>query len=225
MMPALARFLVGEAPHSDLIAQGNLAPSDPVNYAILVVSALAVIVALGIAVWQRRDLRRYRKADQARAARQAEQEHLRQDRRARRESWEPVFKEIQELLIRLEDIESEARESGPLDRDALDVAELCRMQRRLENVSARCPGTLRDPLQAVATAITNFRSLAILPDNEVTREYTNALCSTPSASLPSNILASALGAKAIDQYKTAVNLHSAIRAAWDAVHTERGGQS
>src|SRR5690348_942208 len=103
MMPALDRFLLGEAPHIDLIAQGNRAPSDSVNYAILVVSALAVIVALGIAVWQRRDLGRYRKADQANAARQAEQEHLRQDRRARRESWEPVFKEMQELLIWLED--------------------------------------------------------------------------------------------------------------------------
>jgi heme exporter protein D len=225
MMPALARFLLGEAPHSEFIAQGNFAPSDSVNYAILAVSALAVIVAVGIAVWQRRDLRRYRKADQARSARQAEQEHLRQDRRARRESWDPVFREIQELLIWLEDIESEARESGPLDRDELDVFELCRMQRRLENVSGRCPGTLRDPLQAVATAITKFRSIVTLSDDEVAREYTKVLCSTPSASLPSNIMASAIGAKATDQYKAAVALHSAIGAAWAAVHTERGGQS
>jgi hypothetical protein len=56
-------------------------------------------------------------------------------------------------------------------------------------------------------------------------KYTDALPRDHPGNLPPEIWASALGARAIDQYKAAVALHSAIREAWDAVHTERGGES
>jgi hypothetical protein len=206
-------------------ARDAAAPTDPVNLWILTVSVLAVVVAVAIATWQRHDLRRYRRTDQAFERQREEAERLRQDRRARRESWEPVFTEIQELLIELEDIESEARELGPLDHDAIDGSKLRRIQRRLENVSPRCPRTLRDPLQAVASAAAGFRSIVVLPDAGVTSQYAKELSSTSPGGPAPEIRASALGAKAIEQYKAAVALHSAIGKAWDAVHTERGGVS
>jgi hypothetical protein len=224
MMPALVPFPTMEALLYNLVAQGNFTSSSgSVNYAILIVSTLAVMAAVGIAIWQHRDLRRYRKVDQAFETQRAEQENLRQVRRTRRDSWEPVFKEIQELLIKLEDIESEARDQGPLDRETIDIADLGWMQRRLENVSDRCPDMLRDPLRAVAMAVARLRSVIIIPDVDVTHEYEKALTSTPPSNLPQGITASALGARAIEQYRAAVDLHCAIGGAWNTVHTERGG--
>jgi hypothetical protein len=210
---------------STALARGTPSPTDPVNLGMLAASLLAIVVTVTIAIWQHRDLRRYRQADQAIGAQHEAHERSRQDRRDRRESWEPVFREIQELLIKLEDVESEAREVGPLDRDSIDRRELRRIQRRLENVSGRCPCTLHDPLQAVASAVTGFQSIVFLPDAVVTSEYAQALDrALPGAPVP-EIKASTLGGKGIEQYKMAVALHKAIGNAWDAVHTERGGES
>ena len=224
MMPAHVAIPIVEVAYTAL-ARGAPAPTDPVNLGILAVSALAIIIAVAIAVWQHHDLRRYRRADRALEAQREALERSRQDRHARRESWEPVFREIQELLIKLEDIESEAREVGPLGRDAINGSELRRIQRRLENVSTRCPCALRDPLQAVASAVTGFQNIVVLSDADVTSEYAKALASTPPGSPVPEIKAGALGATSIEQYKMAVTLHSAIGKTWDAVHTERGGES
>jgi hypothetical protein len=61
-----------------------------------------------------------READQAkRDAEQAEEERRRQALRASRESWESEFKETQAILKAVEDFESEVRNQGPLDRDAV----------------------------------------------------------------------------------------------------------
>lgn len=184
------------------LARGTL-PTDRTNLWILIVSAIAILVTVTIAVWQRHDLRRYRRAEEALKAQRAALERLRQDRRARRESWDPVLNEIQELLIRLEDVGSEAREEGPLDQNAIDDTELGRIQRRLENVSTRCPESLHDPLQAVASAVTKFRNIRIPAETGTPREYARA---------------------GIRQYMMAVAMHNAIGEVWETVHTERGDE-
>jgi hypothetical protein len=210
---------------STALARGTPSPTDPVNLGMLAASLLAIAVTVTIAIWQHRDLKRYRQAGQAIESQRQALERSRQDRHDRRESWEPVFMEIQELLIKLEDVESEAREVGPLDRDAIDRRELRRIQRRLGNVSDRCPCALHDPLHAVASAVTGFQSIVFLPDSAVTSEYAQAVEGAPPGSPIPEIKASALGTKGIEQYKMAVALHDAIGKAWDAVHAERGGES
>lgn len=225
MTPAYTHFLITGASFHGLMTERNSASSDPVNYGILIVSALTVFVTLGVAFWQHRDLRRYRRTEQESKEESAKEERERQARRARRESWEPVFKETQETLTRLEDIESEVRQQGPLTRKAIDAAELGRLQRRLQNVAERCPEALRDPLRDVAKATAWLRGVDILSDTEVIEKYTDALTGGHPGDLAPEIWASALGARAIEQYKTAVALHAAIHEAWDAVHTERGGES
>jgi len=196
-----------------------------VNYAILIVGIIGIVAAVGIAVWQHRELSHYRRADRELETQHAEQESLRRARRARRDSWEPGFTEIQELLIKLEDIESEAREQGPLSHDVIDAADLGRLQRRLENVSERCPDTLHDPLLAVAMVVAKFRRVIIKSDTEVTDEYASAVASTPPGDPAPRVMADALGAKAIEQDRAAVDLHHAIGKSWEAVQTERGGTS
>jgi hypothetical protein len=224
MTPVHVASPVAEATFTAL-AQAAASPTDPVNIGILAASLLTIVATAAIAIWQHNDLRRYRQAERAIEAQRGALERSRQDRHDRRESWEPVFREIQELLIKLEDIESEAREVGPLDRDAIDRRELCRIQRRLKNVASRCPCTLHDPLHAVASAVTGFQSVVFLPDTTVTSEYARALDSAPPDNPIPEIKACALGAKGIEQYKMAAALHKAIGKAWDAVHTERGGES
>jgi hypothetical protein len=195
-----------------------------VGYAILIVDTLALIAAVVIAVWQHRVLGRYRRAERESQAQQAEQEHLQQTRRDRRESWEPVFRETDETLKSLEDIESEVRAQGPLDHDFIDQAELGRIQRHLDNISDRCPETLRDPVRAVAAAAARLRNVLVLSDAEVIDEYAKALAGSPPCELPPELRATAIGARAVEQYRAAVHLHEVISAAWKAVHTERGGE-
>jgi hypothetical protein len=190
------------------------------NYAFLSVDTLALIVSVCISVWQHRVLRDYRKADKESAAKLAEQEQLRQSRRDRRDSWESVFRETDEILKNLEDIESEVR-AQPADHVFIGRVELGRAQRHLENISGRCPEALRDQLCAVAAAVARLRGVVVLADAEVIARYTEILGS--SGEVPPEILADALGAKAVEQYRAAVALHEAIDAAWKAIATERGG--
>jgi hypothetical protein len=185
---------------------------------------LAIVVSVAIAIWQHRDAVRYRRAENERATRVAEQERQRELRRGRQESWEPVYLEIQETLVKLEDIESEVREQGPLDREMIDGADLGRLQRRLVNLSGRCPDTLRVPLQEVSAAVAALRSISIDPDRDITSDYAVAAgagavaTAGPAVAIP----ARAIGARAITQYRAATDVHQAIARAWDAVHYERG---
>jgi hypothetical protein len=207
---------------SSLSGGHGASTADLVSEAILTVSVIGVIVTVAIAALQRRDLTRYRKIDQDLATRQAEQEHLRQERLAHRETWEQVFLEIQDPLVRLEDIESEVREQGPLDGYAVDTAELGKLQRRLENVSRRCPEALREPLKATAAAVQALRSVTVSSDTDVTILFTKAADGVPAGGPPPEIPARAIGATAIQQFKAASELHNAIGKAWDSVHYERG---
>jgi hypothetical protein len=207
------------------VPAGTPIPGDPVNLAILIVSVLAILVAVTIAIWQRHDLRLYRQADHALEAQITARERLQQERRSRRESWEPVFTEIQDLLIKLEDMESEARDVGHFTKNSVERNELGRIQRRLENVSMRCPDSLHDPLQIVASAATSFRRIALFSNAAASCEYSAALENFGQNSLIKEHEGCALCTKNIELYKTAVILHHAIGKAWEAIHTERGGES
>ena len=84
------------------------------------IALLTIAVAVGVALWQHRELARFRKVDREDRERQAEQEQIKQERRDRRDSWQPEFNEIRQLLVPLEEIESEVRELGPLDSGAIE---------------------------------------------------------------------------------------------------------
>lgn len=229
MMPARASFVITEALRSNHVTQGNSASSDWLNYALLIAG---ILVAVGIAAWQHRDLRIYRQADRLREAEQAEreaeraeQDSLRQARRASRESWELEFTETQAILNKVEDFESEVRNQGPLNRDAVDRAELSKIQWRLENACRRVPAALRDPLNEVAAAIAKLRSITVPSDADVVQAYAETLTRTPACDPAPKFLPSAIGATAVQQYRAAVDLHEAIGTAWRIIYTERGGGS
>lgn len=188
------------------------------------IESSAIVVSAGIAGWQHKTLHTYRKADRRQNAERAAQDREREDRRARRDSWEPVFKEIQAVLRRVEDVESEAR-NRPLDRQAMARANLGRVQRRLETLSDRCPPPLTKPLQTVAAAVAKLQTVPVPTDTDVQRAYTKAVESTPPCDPAPEFMASAIATEAIGQYQAAVELHAAVMAAWEAVQTERGGES
>ena len=199
------------------------APGDLTNSVIVtVIGALTIIVMVMIAVWQHRQNARYRKADRALQNAEAERKRLQSELRVRRDFWQPIVDEIRALLVPLEEIEAEVLEQGPLDHSTIDADLIGRIQRRLEGVSRRCPASLHDPLSAVASAVAALGRTAIPSDVEVTDHYYRALISTPPLRPTDEVLASAIEAKAIAQYRAAKDLQAAIAAAWKALRMERG---
>lgn len=185
------------------------------------VETIAIPVSVAIAIWQHIALRAYRKIDQARATVEAAEKEARRQRLDRRDSWELVFVDVQDTLRRTEDIASEAR-ARPLDSQAMAFTDLARLQWHLENLSARCPSSLTDPLQAVAAAIGDLRRLPFPADGEIMHTYGIACKSTSPHDLAPEAMASSLGAKAITQYQATLKLHRALKSAWEAVQNERG---
>jgi hypothetical protein len=194
-----------------------------VNYALLAI-AVPLVTAVAVNIWQYRVARRYRQADRRSEAGRVSLEKLQQARRDRRASWEPAFRDADKILKELEDIESEVRAQGPADPNFVSRAGLKRIQWRLENVADRCPEQTQDPLRTVARRVAALSSIIFPSDAEVIDGYTKALASTPPREIPVGIIASQLGARAVEQYRAAVDLHEAIAAAWKAIHTERGGE-
>ena len=188
------------------------------------ISLLAIAVPVAIALWQHRELTRFRKADRALQEQQARQEEIKQVRRDRRDSWQSESNEIRDLLVSLEEIESEVRELGPLDRGAIENADLGHTQRRLDSVARRCPEALRDPLLVAASAVGELRNITLLSDTDVVNDYRQARNSTRPASLAAEILPSAVGANAVAQYRAAVALQNAVQVVWNTLRTERGGE-
>jgi hypothetical protein len=68
--------------------------------------------------------------------------------------------------------------------------------------------------------VAGLRNVVVLPDREVTARYGEVLAA--SDQVDPDLTASALGARAVEQYRAAVVLHEAIDAAWKAINTERG---
>ena len=197
--------------------------SDLTNNAIgTVMGALTVIVMVMIAVWQHRETGRYWRIHQVLQRAEAERERLQTERRASRDFWRPVIDEIRALLVPLEEIEAEVLEEGPLDHSTIDADLLGRIQRRLEGVSRRCPASLVGPLSAIATAVAVIGSTHIPSDMEVTDHYYIALTSNPPGPLTAEVRASAIGAKAVAQYRAAEDLQASIAAAWKVLRIECG---
>jgi hypothetical protein len=190
---------------------------------VYLLGILPAAVTICIASWQHIVLQRYKKEERELAAEQADQKRQRQRRRELRETWEAMFQEIHEILRKLEDVESEVRRQGPLDHASIGRVELGRIQWQLENVSGRGPEALRDPLLAVAEAVGKLRGVVVLPDAEVIARYTGILAR--AGEITPEIAASALGARAVEQYRAAVALHEAIDTAWRAINTERGSDA
>ena len=198
-------------------------PGDLTNNAIAAaIGALTIIVMVVIAVWQQCEIARYRRADQTLRDTEAEREQLQSERQACRDFWQPVEDEIRALLVPLEEIEAEVLEEGPLDRFTIDANLVGRIQRRLESVSRRCPASLHDPLSAVAPAVAALGRTATLSDAEVIDRYYRALTSTPPARPAGEVMASAIGARAIAQYRAAKDLQGAIAAVWKAIREQHG---
>jgi hypothetical protein len=189
------------------------------------VTAASILVAIAIAAWQFLVARRYRKIDRAERAqleaKRAEDLALAHRRQANRDSWDQEYQEYRGILTKLEDIAS-AVEEGPLTPDQTDGNELGRVQRRLNNVSTRCPEALREPLRKVAEAVGVFRGIQILSEADATKEYSEQVASKPTGCPDPLVPAKKIGAKAIAQYAAAVKLLSAIDDAWKALNTERG---
>jgi hypothetical protein len=192
------------------------------NTIALVIGALTIIVMVMIAIWQQREISRYRKADHAVQEAAAERGRLQSERQARRDFWQPVVDEIRVLLVSLEEIETRILDQGPLDHSTIDADLLGHIQRRLESISDRCPISLHDPLLAVASAIAVLGRTVILTDAEVTGHYYATLTGTPPVRPADRFLASAIGAKAVDQYRAAQNLQDATAAVWKALRVECG---
>lgn len=191
---------------------------------IILSLALPLVTAVGIGTWQYLDLRRYRQTDRRAEAERIEQEQLRQALRDDRASWERAFRDAEKLLMRLQDFESEVRAQGPVDSNSVSQAGLKRIHWQLENVADRCPETIQDPLRTVASRVAALSSVVFPSDAEVIDDYAQALAGTPARAIPEGVMASQLGARAVEQYRAAVDLHEAIAAAWKAIHTERGGE-
>jgi hypothetical protein len=158
----------------------------------------AIVIPVGIAVWQWRERKAARLRDE--------------------------LKEVQPLLVELSVIASRARERGPLGRDAIDSAELDRIQWQLADFSARCAPALGDALRTVGAAAAKLRRITILTDGDLRQAY-EALTGTSAGELPPAGVASAIGARAVEQYRVAVELHEAISAAWIVIRAQRGGKS
>jgi hypothetical protein len=107
----------------------------------------------------------------------------------------------------------------------MERADLEYLQSKLEDFCERCPPPLVTPLRNVAAAAARLRTLGFPADAEVALAYRKAAESTPPSGPPSALMASAIGAKANEQHQAAVELHAAVTAAWEAVQTERGGES
>jgi hypothetical protein len=196
MMPAPVTYIVTEALRPDLAAQGGFAPSDWVIYAPVVTGIVAIVVSVGIAVWQWRERK---------AARLLEE-----------------LKEVQPLLVELGVIASRAREPDPLDRDTISPAELDRIQWQLADFSDRCVPALGEALRTVGAATAKLRRI-VMTNADVRHAY-EALTSTPAGDLPPAQVASAIAARAVEQYRVAVELHEAIGAAWIVIRAQRGGK-
>lgn len=175
MMPAPFFYIVTEALRPDAAVQGGFSPSDWVIYAPVAAVIVAIIVPVGIA-------RRERKAAR-----------LREE-----------LKEVEPLLVKMGVIASQARDRVSLDRDAIDLAELDRIQWQLADFSDRCAPVLGDALRTVVAAAAKLRQIAHLP---------------PA------LVPSAIGARAVEQYRVAVELHEAISAAWFVIRAQRGSRS
>jgi len=175
-----------------------------VNYALLGIT-LPLVTAVVIAIWQHRSLRRYRQADRQADAERVEQEKIQQARRDGRARWEPAFRDADAILKKLQDIESEVRAQGPVDPDFVTRADLKRIQWQLKNVADLCPEVLHGPIRTVASHVAKFSGIRFPPDAEVTDAYGNAFSSTPPGTVPSGIMASQLGARAIEQYSEVIS--------------------
>jgi hypothetical protein len=173
-------------------------------YVSVIVGALAIIVAIGIAVWQQR-----------RVEQKASQRALRQAR-------ESDLTEMAEHLKALEDVESEVREQGPVDSDAINARRLDFHSRRLRNIADRSPDGICDPLRAVAAAADRLRSIDVPAETKVMDEYAKVFATTPPTAPGAEFTPRALARTAIYQQQAAADLRKAIDAAWSALRAGHG---
>lgn len=138
-------------------------------------------------------------------------QHREHEREARRKAEETVLNEIRVTLIDLAAAMWKIRKEGPLDHQNVGALDLDRMQWRLEGiVDGRCADVLREPLCTVIALVDTLRNITVPSDTEVIADA---------------ISPSALGALAVKQYQTAVDVLQAISAVWDIINTEHSGQS
>lgn len=192
------------------------------SYAALIVEAVAIVVAIGIAVWQQKELRRYRKTDEEAARLRTAQEARQQKRLALRQALDPDLAKAKEHLSKLQDVESEVRERGPIDHASINARDLDGDCRRLRNIADRLPEELSEPLRTVAAAADRFRNVHVPAEKDAIDEYVRVFGTTPHSHPSPEHMPFALAAKAIEQYRAATDLHNAIDAAWQALRVEGG---
>lgn len=157
---------------------------------------VATAVAVAIARWQRRTQVGDRVQD--RAERRAEEQRL-----ARRESRQHQYLETNEVLRLAQQIEWHVRNEGPFTESGLDELRLGKLVMNAEQLAARCPERLREPLERLAVSATRLRQTAV-------RSSGATVTTRGDVRL------------AIQQDRAAHELAAVVRTGWSAVKEEWG---
>lgn len=115
---------------------------------------VATVVAVMIARWQRRTQVRDRVQD--RAERQSEDQHL-----TRPDSRQFQYLETSEVLRLAQRVEWRVRNEGPFTESGLEELHLTKLVMDAEQLAARCPERLREPLELLAVSATQLRQTAV----------------------------------------------------------------
>jgi hypothetical protein len=171
---------------------------------------VATVAAIGIAKWQRRIQLGDRVQD--RAERRAEEQRL-----ARRESRQHQYLETDEVFRLAQQIEWHVRNEGPYTESGLEQLRLGKLVMDAEQLAARCPERLREPLNRLAAAATELRQTAL--HSRVARGSVGAVANDTA------LMASTTHAdfrRAIRQDRAAHELAAVIKTGWSALKEEWG---
>ena len=176
------------------------------TWAPAIVGILVPVILFLVA--ERRYGQRFREERRERAE-EREQERRRQTRAAERESWQSEFEEIRGYYMRAEKIVGRILAQPNVSRLAADDSELEELEQRFDAVSRRCPPTLGPSLRKASEAIMRLRKIKLATDREVQDAYRQALACGGLEDMGSEWLASALGAKVVEQFSAASELRRA----------------
>jgi type II secretory pathway pseudopilin PulG len=167
---------------------------------------IATVAAIAVPKWQRRVQLGDRARD--RAERRAEEQ-----RRARRESRQHQYLETNEILRLAQQIEWHVRNDGPFTEAGLEDLRLSKLVMDAEQLAARCPERLREPLDRLADAAAELRKTAV--PSPAARSSVGSATTDAAATHADFRLA-------IRQDRAAHELAAVITTGWNALKEEWG---
>jgi hypothetical protein len=183
-----------------------------------VFGAAAIIVAVLIARRQRYIQLVDRTAEREERARREREESERQDRIARRMTWQWEHDEIHAVLNLGDAICYRIRNEGPYDSVGLTKLGLQNFEMRAEQLATRGLESLRDSLAMLIELSGRLRGTAVPADTEVIE----ACVLVPLQSLPASLHPHTIARIAIRQDRASEELRKAITVAWDQLRNEWG---